>query len=78
MVLVPNKYGSVRFCVDFRRLNAATVPDTYTLPRTDDFLDSLGDAKVLTTLDANCGYWKIPVVSEDQDKTYFTTHMGTY
>lgn len=53
VVLVPKKEGSVRFCVDYR-LNAATVPDMYSLPRMDDWLDSLGYAKVFTILDSNC------------------------
>lgn len=49
VVLVPKRDGSVRFCVDYSRLNSATVPDTYTLPRMDYWLDSLGDAKVFYT-----------------------------
>ena len=78
VVLVPKKDGSLRFCVDYRRLNAKTAADSYLLPRMDDCIDSLGDAAVFTTLDCNSGYWQIPVAPEDWDKTTFTTHMGTY
>lgn len=44
----------------------------------DDFLDSLVDSMVFTTLDVICGYCKILVVREYQYKTSFTTHMGMY
>ena len=77
-VLVPNKDGSLRFCVDYRRLNAKTAADSYPLPQMDDCIDSLGDAAVFTTLDCNSGYWQIPVAPEDRDKTTLTTHMGTF
>lgn len=68
----------LRFCVDYRRFNLATVSNTYHLPGLDDCIDSLGDATVLTTLDPNCMYWKIPIRKEDRKKTSFTTHGGTY
>ena len=73
---VLSSYGSLRFCINYRRLNAKTVPDTYLL-RLDDCLDSLGDAAVFTTLDCNWGYWQVPIASEGRDKTTFTTHLGT-
>ena len=46
VLLAPKKDGTMRFCIDFRRLNSATLPDTYPLPRMDDFIDSLSHAKV--------------------------------
>ena len=78
VVLVPKPDGTQRFCVDYRKLNAITVPDSYPLPRADDCLDSLGEAMIFTTLDCNSGYWQIPIAECDRDKTTFTTHMGTF
>ena len=78
IVLVPKKDGSLRFCLDYRRLNAKTFPETYPLPRIDDCLDSLGDAGIFTTLDCNAGYWQVPVALEDRDKTTFTSYLGTF
>jgi Reverse transcriptase (RNA-dependent DNA polymerase) len=78
IVLVPKPDGTLRFCVDYRRLNMITVPDTYPLPRMDECIDSLGDAVVFTILDCNSGYWQIPVHPGDRDKTTFTSHYGTY
>ena len=77
-MLVPKKDGSLRFCIDYRRLNAKTVTHAYPLPRIDDCLDSLGDAAVFSTFDCNSGYWQIPVASEDRDKTTFITRTGTF
>ena len=57
IVLVPKKDGSLRFCVDFRRLNAITRKDVYPLPRVEDILDTLGEAKYFTSLDLASGYW---------------------
>ena len=78
IVFVPKKDGTKRFCVDYRRLNAVTKPDAYPLPRIDECIDSLGEAMIFTTLDANAGYWQIAVAPEDRDKTTFTCHSGTY
>ena len=44
----------------------------------DECIDSLGDARIFSTLDANSGYWRIPIAPKDQDKTSFTMHFGTY
>jgi Reverse transcriptase (RNA-dependent DNA polymerase) len=78
IVLIPKPDGTVRFCVDYRKLNDVTENDSYELPRVDDCLDSLGGARLFTTLDANCGYWQIPVAPEDQEKTTFTSHRGLF
>ena len=78
MVLVPKKDGSLRFCVDFRRLNSVTRKDVYPLPRVDDILDTLGNARYFTTLDLASGYWQVPLDEDARPKTAFTTHQGLY
>ena len=70
--LVPKKDGSLRFCVDYRRLNANNISEAYPLPLIDDCLDSLRDVQIFKTLDPNAGYWKVPAATEDRGKTTFT------
>jgi len=78
VVMVPKPDGFPRFCVDYRRLNDVSVKDTYPLSRMDDCIEFLGEASVFSMLECNSGYWQIPVAVEDQDKTTFTCHEGTY
>ena len=78
IVLVPKKDGSLRFSVDYRRLNAKTIPDAYPFARIDDVLDSLRDEEIFTTLDCNERHWQVPVALEDRDKTTFTSYLGTF
>jgi len=78
VVLVPKPDGTLRFCVDYRKLNAVTVRDTYPLPRMDECIDSLRDANIFTTLDCNSGYWQVPVSPGDRDKATFVCHSGLF
>lgn len=78
IVSVKKEDGSLRMCVDYRRLNSISQVDAYPMHRIDDMIDRLGQAKFISTLDLTKGYWKMPMAEEDQHKTAFVTPMGQY
>ena len=77
-VLVPKKDGSIRFCVDYRKLNNISESDAYPIPRMDEILESVGSAKFISILDLRRGYWQGKMHPEDSAKTAFITPFGLY
>lgn len=76
VVLQPKPSGELRFCVDFRKLNDITVPDTYPLPRCDDLLSALAGAKYFSALDLESGFWQVPLEESSKDKATFAYPGG--
>ncbi|KAG2770586.1 hypothetical protein PC129_g5177 [Phytophthora cactorum] len=70
--------GGIRFCIDYRRLNAVAVKDCYPMPLIEDILDVLGDAQLFSTMDIASGYWNIPMDEESIPKTPCTWEYGLY
>ncbi|XP_047039644.1 uncharacterized protein LOC124644376 [Helicoverpa zea] len=77
-LLVPKANGSIRFCVDYRRLNAVTKTDHYPMPLIDELLQSTKRNCYMSTLDLRSGYWQVSVNEQDRDKTAFISPLGTF
>ena len=78
VVPVQKKDGTIRFCIDYRRLNADTTGDAFPLPRIDDCLDALSGAQWFHVMDLKSGYWQQELREKDRHKTAFTTHQGLF
>ena len=70
--------GSLRFCVDYRKLNDVTRKDAYPLPRIDDTLNALAGSQMFSTIDLVSGYWQVEVDEVDRPKTAFCTTEGLF
>ena len=78
VVMAKKKGDQLRFCCDFRYLNSVTVKDAYPIPRIDESLSKLGDAKFFTTLDLGSAFWQVPLRKQDRDKTGFACELGLF
>lgn len=76
--LVPKPDGTLRFCVDFQKVNVISRFDAYPIPRVDELLDRLGQARYISTLDLTKGYWQIPLTPASREKTAFSTLFGLF
>ena len=64
-------------CIDFRKLNATTRKDHFSIPFIDEMLERLAGKSFFCFLDGLSGYYQIIIAQEDQEKTTFTFPCGT-
>ena len=70
--------GSLRLCIDYRRLNSITVKDRTPLPNIKEMQERLSSAKFFTKLDLRDGFHNIMLHPDDQHKTAFRTRYGHF
>ena len=78
MVVVPKKNGSVRICVDLKMLNENVLREIHPLPKVDETLALLSGATCFSKLDANSGFWQIPLSDDSRLLTTFLTPYGRF
>ena len=78
VLFVKKKDGTLRLCIDYRKLNQVTVKNKYPLPRVDDLFDQLQGAQVFSKIDLRSGYHQLKIAENDVPKTAFRTRYGHY
>ena len=78
VVPVPKRDGSLRICIDYRRLNAVTVPDPYYMVTLEEILEKVGSCGCLSKLDLSKGFYQIGIHEESKEKTAFVTPFGKF
>ena len=76
VVPVRKKDGTMRLCVDYRRLNSVTKPDRYPLPNLNDSVYSLFGMRYFTSLDVTRGFYHVPIDKSSRECTAFSTQSG--
>ena len=59
IVLVRKKDGTLRFCIDFQKLNARTKKDSFPLPRMQETMESMVGARFFSSMDLKSGFWQV-------------------
>ena len=75
-VVVRKPDGSVKYCIDFRKLNAKTVFDAEPVPNQEVILNRMGGDNFISRLDLTKGFWQVPIKEEDRKYTAFSTDQG--
>ena len=83
IVVVPKKTApgdppKFRYCLDFRVLNDHTIKDRYYIGSCDSNLAKLEASKVFSTLDGFSAYHSVPIYGPDQEKTAFSSPLGSF
>jgi hypothetical protein len=76
--LVKKKDGFLRATVDDRKLNNVTIKDAYPIPRIDNMLSKLAQARIFTTLDLASGYYQVKMDTESKKYTAFSCDYGFF
>ena len=76
VVPIRKKDGTIRLCIDYRRLNSVTKADKHPLPNLNDAVFGMFGVKYFTTLDLIKGYYQVPLSGETKPFTAFSTARG--
>jgi len=78
IVTVKKPDGSIRLCIDYKRLNAVTTPAPFYMPTIEEKLEKAGTARYISTVDLNKGYYQVGMSRADIEKTAFVCHKGHF
>nr|CAD2194910.1 unnamed protein product [Meloidogyne enterolobii] len=78
VVLVKKKDGTMRFAIDYRKLNAITIKQVYHLPIINEIREEVAGKKIFTSFDFKSGFHQLPMNPEHKERTAFSCWMGLF
>ena len=78
VVPVPKKDGTVRVCIDYRKLNELTIADPYYMASMEEILERVGGSKIISKIDLCKGFYQVEVEPSSQEKTAFVSPYGKF
>ena len=78
VIFIRKKDGSWRLCIDYRKMNKATIKNQYPLPIIDDLFDQMKGATLFSKIELRSGYHQLQIKEDDIPKTAFKTRFGHY
>ena len=77
-MIINQEDGSLRFCVNYAKMNELTETYIFPTPSIQEILDELYVAAIFSTLDLKSGYWQIPLKEECRRYTVFMPEGQQY
>nr|XP_022906793.1 uncharacterized protein K02A2.6-like [Onthophagus taurus] len=78
IVIVKKSSAKIRICLDPQQLNKALKRSHYPFPTIEEIASKLNGSKCFAKLDANSGYWMLPLDEESANICTFQTPFGRY
>ena len=77
-ILAPKPDGTFCMCTDYCKVNSVTKTDTFPIPRIDDCINNIGQAKYVTKFDLLKRFWQIPLTDRAKEISAFVIPDGVY
>ena len=79
IVLVCKKDGTLRFCINFRKLNSRTKKDSFPLPCMQETMESMVGTRFFSSMHLKSGFWQVRMLKKSRQYTAFTVgSLGVY
>ena len=78
IVLLRKKSGALRMVIDYRKVNARTVKDGYSIPKVEDLLLTLNGSRYYCQMDLCKAYYQVPMSDRARKYSAFITPFGLF
>ena len=78
VVMVKKPDRSTRVCIDYRKLNSATVFYPEPMPTAEEIFAKLAENQYFSKFNLSKGYWQVPILENNRDVSTFICHRGLF